>query len=424
MLSPDQVKPFLNHPDQDVRALAADYFSDSWSRDPEILPLILDAREKFGDEPYLRNLSRAKRLVITGETLDRLLNLLDQTESDRIAVALGNLIAMASTELLSARQDVIANHPKLDVGVIRSIGLRQEYLGWSGERLWEDLQHLARRQDEADATDEEWDSALDQSDELIEALATRDVPDAETLCRLLDDPDTAETWLEIYLASLAGLRRMPEAVPILITKFHQEEADYLVEEAMSALAEIGDPATIALLMAAYPESDWTFKCCAANILGDLKHPESEAAILELLKSETDSDLRTMLCVSLCELISAHALETGRKEIASGAVGTFRETASLILAVAVMLDQELPKEAVQWQREKERQRKALARAEANWAAWTEADGDGFDTQHEDRPARKPSIKPVSPIRNEGPHTGRNDPCPCGSGKKYKKCCGAR
>lgn len=21
-----------------------------------------------------------------------------------------------------------------------------------------------------------------------------------------------------------------------------------------------------------------------------------------------------------------------------------------------------------------------------------------------------------------HPGRNDPCPCGSGKKYKKCCG--
>ena len=23
---------------------------------------------------------------------------------------------------------------------------------------------------------------------------------------------------------------------------------------------------------------------------------------------------------------------------------------------------------------------------------------------------------------GPKIGRNDPCPCGSGKKYKKCCG--
>ncbi|MCW8907463.1 MAG: YchJ family protein [Sedimenticola sp.] len=25
-------------------------------------------------------------------------------------------------------------------------------------------------------------------------------------------------------------------------------------------------------------------------------------------------------------------------------------------------------------------------------------------------------------NPGPKVGRNDPCPCGSGKKYKKCCG--
>ena len=28
----------------------------------------------------------------------------------------------------------------------------------------------------------------------------------------------------------------------------------------------------------------------------------------------------------------------------------------------------------------------------------------------------------PIVREDPKVGRNDPCPCGSGKKYKKCCG--
>ena len=27
-----------------------------------------------------------------------------------------------------------------------------------------------------------------------------------------------------------------------------------------------------------------------------------------------------------------------------------------------------------------------------------------------------------VRKTGPEVGRNDPCPCGSGKKYKKCCG--
>jgi SEC-C motif-containing protein len=29
---------------------------------------------------------------------------------------------------------------------------------------------------------------------------------------------------------------------------------------------------------------------------------------------------------------------------------------------------------------------------------------------------------TPIRRTEPKIGRNDPCSCGSGKKYKKCCG--
>jgi uncharacterized protein len=30
--------------------------------------------------------------------------------------------------------------------------------------------------------------------------------------------------------------------------------------------------------------------------------------------------------------------------------------------------------------------------------------------------------IAPVR-KADEPGRNDPCPCGSGKKYKKCCGA-
>ncbi|MFT5440997.1 MAG: hypothetical protein ACI8W3_000037 [Myxococcota bacterium] len=28
----------------------------------------------------------------------------------------------------------------------------------------------------------------------------------------------------------------------------------------------------------------------------------------------------------------------------------------------------------------------------------------------------------PLRRQGVKVGRNDPCSCGSGKKFKKCCG--
>jgi uncharacterized protein YecA (UPF0149 family) len=31
------------------------------------------------------------------------------------------------------------------------------------------------------------------------------------------------------------------------------------------------------------------------------------------------------------------------------------------------------------------------------------------------------EPVDTYVNPNRHVGRNDPCPCGSGKKYKKCC---
>lgn len=36
---------------------------------------------------------------------------------------------------------------------------------------------------------------------------------------------------------------------------------------------------------------------------------------------------------------------------------------------------------------------------------------------------PGVHAHTPIRRQTPKVGRNDPCPCGSGKKSKKCCGA-
>jgi preprotein translocase subunit SecA len=38
------------------------------------------------------------------------------------------------------------------------------------------------------------------------------------------------------------------------------------------------------------------------------------------------------------------------------------------------------------------------------------------------SEQPAERAPAPVRS-GPKVGRNDPCPCGSGKKYKACCGA-
>jgi preprotein translocase subunit SecA len=52
---------------------------------------------------------------------------------------------------------------------------------------------------------------------------------------------------------------------------------------------------------------------------------------------------------------------------------------------------------------------------------------LETQGKVNPLPQPTPEPKAPEKGHTiqaePHAGRNDPCPCGSGKKYKKCCGA-
>jgi uncharacterized protein YchJ len=56
--------------------------------------------------------------------------------------------------------------------------------------------------------------------------------------------------------------------------------------------------------------------------------------------------------------------------------------------------------------------------ANWHGFTEAYRDELDRMRQD--ARE-WLALHGPARNANRNVGRNDPCPCGSGEKYKKCC---
>jgi preprotein translocase subunit SecA len=56
-----------------------------------------------------------------------------------------------------------------------------------------------------------------------------------------------------------------------------------------------------------------------------------------------------------------------------------------------------------------------------AQHAEAQSFGGSVGEADEPGAKPAAPAqAAPLRHEGPRVGRNDPCPCGSGKKYKKC----
>ena len=61
---------------------------------------------------------------------------------------------------------------------------------------------------------------------------------------------------------------------------------------------------------------------------------------------------------------------------------------------------------------------LAQMQNNKMAEENANNFAMDNMPEEENA-----EPLIPYQRESAKIGRNDPCPCGSGKKYKKCCGA-
>ncbi|MCR5109062.1 MAG: SEC-C domain-containing protein [Lachnospiraceae bacterium] len=67
-------------------------------------------------------------------------------------------------------------------------------------------------------------------------------------------------------------------------------------------------------------------------------------------------------------------------------------------------------------------KNMVAAQADWLYGLEEWDAIFDKETQERLYKEQ--KKSMTYRREGKKIGRNDPCPCGSGKKYKNCCGAR
>src|SRR5690348_13430960 len=102
MLDHEQLKGLLSHPDEYVRDEAAEHLARGLSRDPTIMPLVLDAME--GMRPHRKRgvLYDCRDLEGSEEALDRLLTLLDAEEAD-VRPRVADLIALSPVAVLKAR---------------------------------------------------------------------------------------------------------------------------------------------------------------------------------------------------------------------------------------------------------------------------------------------------------------------------------
>ncbi|GHH55205.1 preprotein translocase subunit SecA [[Pseudomonas] boreopolis] len=94
----------------------------------------------------------------------------------------------------------------------------------------------------------------------------------------------------------------------------------------------------------------------------------------------------------------------------------REVVNLLARVRIRSEEEVAA------LEEQERRQAEARLLASQFQHQEAGGYGADEEAAEVAGRGPGASAVAQVVREAPKVGRNDPCPCGSGKKYKHCHG--
>jgi HEAT repeat protein len=257
---------------------------------------------------------------------------------------------------------------------------------------------------------------------------------------------------------LAGALRIAEAVPRIV-EYLAEADDSLFDSAVRALARIGDPRAATFIEEGFFTKDKYFQLGGMDALGAFKHPECERVILSLRADErTDARTAALLCDSLCRHFHPAALDWARDIWAHEQEEDLNEFEEDLLTLCRLHGIEAP-EAVEWHAEIEEREARFAEMLRQLRAGElppldspeddeeylddedypddedylddeeypgEEDWDDEDNRDEDEgfghtPYPGP-YEPMEPYRRPTPKIGRNEPCPCGSGRKYKKCCG--
>jgi hypothetical protein len=425
MLTASELKPFLLHEDRFVRQEVVKYFSDSWSQDPDVLPMCLEACARYGDAAnpcYLYD-----HFAVTDVSLELLLGRLAQATEENVVHHFNAVLLHTPVSVWQARESAIRAAPRVLPETLERLERRRQLAERPGEALWQELQDYSEK-----SKDKRHVGDIDHAyaDDLIEALAVHPVPDPDTLGRLLRSTEIEDQWLEVFVVDLAGQRRLPEAVPVLVDKL-LIDTDYLLEQAVVALSKIGDPEAVRRIRAHWGSAPWHFQLYAAGVLGHVKHPESEDTVLALLEHEEDSSIRAWLSVALTDSFSARGVEVLQREVEHGYDRSITNLEENLVVLADVLGLSFP-EVPRWRAARAKRAEAQAKRLAKFAEWAEQ----LQRSEEQRPVSPktaaaphqedefyPAPKQV-PFQRTQARVGRNDPCPCGSGKKFKKCCGGR
>lgn len=397
-LTVSEVENLIVHDDVLIRDIACEYLTGGACATENAWQRLLDAEEEtrpnmFGLPRCLRDVPLPPHAVAP---------LLEAANSCRKVDFWGfeRALVQAPLQGFEGCDHLIAKLPGGGIQLNRCLGIRRELLQLSGDELWQSLVEFSEDCLDAGKHWNEVDWFV--VDAHIQRLVELSSPDEYTIRRLIRrcvPGDHDGEWIDAFAIRLAGKMRMQSAVPDLLDVLSCDELDAEHSEACTALTRIGT-SCLPEIKRRWSEFPQAF---AAEVLGNIKHPEALDTAIQCLQGEADKEAATWLGFAILQQFDSAGIEPVADLIERGhfepACTELRED---ILPILEILDMDHPS-ADRWRLE-------VVQERLEWQREIE------DSLGSNGP---PFI--ASQIVNETPKVGRNDPCPCGSGKKYKKCC---
>lgn len=432
----DKIKEAILHPDIEIRDRAVMYFAKSFSTDTSIMPLVIKAVETFGRENDAYRLIGASRDL--PQTEDSITWVIDELngEADKYenyAYNLSMVLVNADPALLLARESDILEARHFLAELRTPLSDRLRMLSWDEATCWRQLEKFCKDGKDKRFTNE---VNLGYANRIVEALARYGEacePRVDDLLAIKLDDYTGHPmgWLEPLVIRLAGQAHLESTIPQIVSKLLEDGGDLLNSECAEALTCIGTPAVLHAIAEAFPASPQHFRIYATNPLERIHSDLAVEISLKLLEQEKDDHIRRELAHALLCQFAHEGIEIARNLLV-GRELDFDEKGlrNYLLETCTLTGERFP-EYDEWLATEK------AEKEEHWRRVKELEGDpnrlmlfALEKLTGQKAPELPKAKqpvlpsprlPVSVKPKLKQKVGRNDPCPCGSGKKFKVCC---
>lgn len=452
-LTEDQIVDLIGHPDKLVRQTALDYFTQAFKDHPRLFAAVKDAAEKYGGDELIAYWEWFAQLTLPEDQIPWLVQQ-STVDDSAFSDACRYLLFAQDIRALARHQALWIDNADLGIGDDTGewLKLRLALIGATAADAWAALQGWARERAKA-KDDQEFENSwmADAWTEVVQREGRAEFSERvrEIVLEGEADPTTANFYLMPFAIRLAGAWKLEDTAAAIFQYDLEARNDLSSQEIGPALAKIGGDAAVRALTHEWPNWDQGRRTLAALYLAYQRGPvaiETAIALAGELAPQPDAgDILNLL--GDCVLVHFDQ-DAGERLIAAlGTDEAITPCAKSLITWADALKFEHPQRQDWVRLVAKRHVELLSREHHACGPGCDHDhghehehhhyhehdacGPGCDHDHEhhhhhaddelEGVVESDADDDSLTVRRDQTRVGRNDPCPCGSGKKYKKCC---